>query len=422
MKNKLLLTIIFLLISIQVFAGGFQLNIRGAKAVAMGGAFTAIADDPSAVYWNASGLSFLKGTNFMLSSHLVAPQTSFRGVTPFVDKTRTENRVFFPTHLFVTHTLNEKFALGIGFTQPFGLGTTWDENWVGKYLAVETSLKTYVVPAVVSFRPIETLSISAGFLYGFADVAISRKGFIDIDPSSDDNPAILYDDAFVELEGSDKFAYGFNAGLTFRPNEFISVGASYTSEMEYEFEGTATTTAPSQFASQVPSGNITASLTTPQNFAIGLAVNVTKDLKLSGEYQYVGWSSYDTLAVDFENEAYTDIASPRLYKNSYILRLGGYYKLNEQVGLIGGFYFDKMPVDPENLNPSLADSDRLGFSFGIDAQLFEKLKIVGSYLYIVAKELTVDNSTQIYTPGGSKFNGTYNSIANIFSLSFVYSL
>ncbi|MCK7524344.1 MAG: hypothetical protein MZV64_45275 [Ignavibacteriales bacterium] len=74
------------------------------------------------------------------------------------------------------------------------------------------------------------------------------------------------------------------------------------------------------------------------------------------------------------------------------IRFGAYYKLNDQVGLMGGFYFDNMPVDPENLNPSLADSDRLGFSFGIDAQLFEKLKIVGSYLFIRAKELTVDNS------------------------------
>jgi long-chain fatty acid transport protein len=402
-----------MLISTNILAGGFQLNIRGAKAVAMGGAFTAIADDPSAVYWNASGLSFLKGTNFMLSSHLVAPQTSFRGVSPYVDKTRTENRVFFPTHLFITHTINDKFALGIGFTQPFGLGTTWDENWIGKYLAIETSLKTYVVPAVVSFRPIETLSISAGFLYGFADVMITRKSSIS---------NLFAADAFVELEGSDKFAYGFNAGVTFKPNKIISIGATYTSEMEYNFEGTATTTAPSQFASQVPSGNITASLTTPQNIAAGIAVDVTKELKLSAEYQYVGWSSYDTLAVDFENEAYTDIASPRLYKNSYIFRFGAYYKLNEQVGLMGGFYFDSMPVEPENLNPSLADSDRLGFSFGIDAQLFEKLKIVGSYLYINAKELTVTNSTQEYTPGGSKFNGTYNSIANIFSLSFVYSL
>jgi len=413
LKSRLLLLLVLTtLITANLFAGGFQLNIRGAKAVAMGGAFTAIADDPSAVYWNAAGLSFLQGTHIMLSSHLVAPQTSFRGVSPQVDRYRSENRVFFPTHLFASHTINDQWSIGLGFTQPFGLGTTWDENWPGKYLAIETGLTTYVVSPVVSFKPIKTLSISAGFLYGFANVKITRKS-----PLS----SLFADDAFVELEGSDKFAYGFNAGLMFRPKDFISIGASYSSEMEYEFEGTATTIAPSQFATQVPSGNITASLTTPQNIAAGIAVDVTKELKLSAEYQYIGWSSYDTLAVDFEDETFTDIASPRLYKNSYILRFGAYYRLNEQVGLMGGFYFDNMPVDPENLNPSLADSDRLGFSAGIDAQLFEKLKIVGSYLFISAKELTVDNSTQVYTPGGSKFNGTYNSIANIFSLSFIYS-
>jgi long-chain fatty acid transport protein len=414
LKSRLLLLLVLsTLITTDIFAGGFQLNIRGAKAVAMGGAFTAIADDPSAVYWNAAGLSFLQGTNIMLSSHLVAPQTSFRGVSPQVDRYRSENRVFFPTHLFVSHSINDQWSVGLGFTQPFGLGTTWDEDWPGKYLAIETGLTTYVISPVVSFKPFKTLSVSAGFLYGFATVKITRKS-----PLS----SLFADDAFVELEGSDKFAYGFNAGLMFRPTDFISIGATYSSEMEYEFDGTATTMAPSQFASQVPSGNITATLTTPQNIAAGIAVDITKELKLSAEYQYIGWSSYDTLAVNFEDNAFTDIASPRLYNNSYILRFGVYYRLNEQVGLMGGFYFDNMPVDPENLNPSLADSDRLGFSAGIDAQLFEKLKIVGSYLFISAKELTVDNSTQVYTPGGSKFNGTYNSIANIFSLSFIYSL
>ena len=33
----------------------------GARALAMGGAFTSIADDVSAGYWNAAGLAFLKG-------------------------------------------------------------------------------------------------------------------------------------------------------------------------------------------------------------------------------------------------------------------------------------------------------------------------------------------------------------------------
>ncbi len=402
-----------MLISTNIFAGGFQLNIRGAKAVAMGGAFTAVANDPSAVYWNAAGLTQLTGTNIMFSTHLIAPQTSFRGVLPSIERHRAENRVFFPTHFFISHSFNEKLSAGFGFTQPFGLGTTWDKDWPGKYLAIETGLRIYLLSPVVSYKLFESLSLSAGLQYGIAEVKITRRSPIS---------SLFEPDAFVELEGNDNSSFGFNAGLMFKPTNYLSLGASYMSEMKYEFSGTATTTAPSLFTGQVPSGNITAELTTPQNFAVGLAVDVSSRVKISAEYQFVGWSSYDTLAVDFENPLYTDIASPRLYNDSYILRLGGAYKFNDQVTFMGGIYFDKIPVDPENLNPSLADSDRLGFSFGIDAHIFENLNIVGSYLFIRAKELTITNSNQIIPPGNSRFNGTYNSIANIFSLSFIYNL
>ncbi len=360
-----------------------------------------------------AGLTQLKGTNIMFSTHLIAPQTSFRGVLPSIERHRAENRVFFPTHFFISHSFNEKLAAGFGFTQPFGLGTTWDEDWPGKYLAIETGLRIYLLTPVVSYKLFESLSLSAGLQYGIAEVTITRKSPIS---------SLFATDAFVELEGNDNSSFGFNAGLMFKPTNYLTLGASYMSEMKYEFSGTATTTAPSQFASQLPSGNITAELTTPQNFAFGVAVDVSSRVKLSAEYQFVGWSSYDTLAVDFENPSFTDIASPRLYNDSFILRFGGAYVFNDQVTFMGGVYFDKIPVDPENLNPSLADSDRLGFSFGIDAHIFEKLNIVGSYLFIRAKELTITNSNQVYTTGNSKFNGTYNSIANIFSLSFIYNL
>jgi long-subunit fatty acid transport protein len=37
------------------------------------------------------------------------------------------------------------------------------------------------------------------------------------------------------------FAWGFNAGIMFKPTKCIStIGASYHSEVKYEFEGTAT--------------------------------------------------------------------------------------------------------------------------------------------------------------------------------------
>ncbi len=105
-----------------------------------------------------------------------------------------------------------------------------------------------------------------------------------------------------------------------------------------------------------------------------------------------------------------------------MIRFGAQYDVTDDLSLLGGIYFDKNPVDPNNLSPSLPDSDRLGFSIGVDAQLTENLGVSGSYLFIRSSEVTVTNSTQEYTPGGAKFNGTYNSLANLLSFSFHYSL
>jgi hypothetical protein len=41
----------------------------GAKAVAMGGAFAALADDPSTIYYNPSGTAFLQGRQFLAGYH-----------------------------------------------------------------------------------------------------------------------------------------------------------------------------------------------------------------------------------------------------------------------------------------------------------------------------------------------------------------
>ena len=401
-----------MLVSSNIFAGGFQLNEHGARALAMGGAFTAVANDPSAIYWNGAGLAQLSGTHIMLGTSLIAPQSSFRGVYPDITRYNAKNLVFFPTHLFATHAFNEKWSVGLGFTTPFGLGTEWDDNWVGKYLAIKTTLMTFTFSPVVTYAPIKQIALSAGFVYSFANVEITRKTQLS---------TILAQDAFVDLNGDDSFAYGFNFGLMIKPVDYLSIGASYHSEVKYDFKGTAKTTGPAQFASLLPNGDITANLTTPQNIAVGVAVDITKQLKVSADYQFVGWSSYDVLAVDFADPKFEDIASPRNYKDSYIVRLGAGYQLNEQVNLMGGIYFDKNPVSSAYLNPTLPEADRLGLSFGVEGKIYENLTITGSYLFIRAKQLTVSDSQEIYSEPTSTFNGTYNSNANIFSVGFVYS-
>ncbi len=48
------------------YAGEFMLGGGGARAMALGGAFTAVADDPSAVFWNPAGLTAMPTRQLLL--------------------------------------------------------------------------------------------------------------------------------------------------------------------------------------------------------------------------------------------------------------------------------------------------------------------------------------------------------------------
>lgn len=401
----------FVLSASTVLGGGFQLNEHGSRPMGLGGAFTAIANDASAVYWNGAGLSFLKGTNILLGSALIAPATTFRGVTPAVDKTYMDKQVFLPPHFFVSHQITNSLSAGLGVSVPFGLGTRWPSDWIGRFLAVETELTVLSFPLVVSYAITDNFSISAGGSFSRASVTIKQA--TSFPP--------FEGEASVKLEGDDNSAFGYNFGLMWKPIEELSIGGSFRSEVKYSFEGTAVSTGPQQVAALLPHGDITAELTTPMNIQGGIAVKVMEKLRLSADFQFVGWSSYDTLGVQFKEDI-EDIASPREYEDTYILRFGAEYKANDNLSILAGVYFDKNPVNPDYVNPSLPDSDRLGLSVGVDAKILDNLGITGSYLFIRSSQLTVSNSREVYTAGDSKFNGTYNSKANLLSLSLYYTI
>jgi long-chain fatty acid transport protein len=370
----------------------------------MGGAFTAVADDPTAIYWNGAGLTQLSGFNFVLGGTMIAPASSFRGITPQTTEYKTDDQIFLPPHFFGSYRIDKDFSVGLGFTVPFGLGTKWADDWVGRYLALKTDLMVFTISPVIAYQITDGLSVSAALVYSFANVEITRKN----------SQAPFEGDAFVQLKGDDNSAFGYNLGLMYKPIETLSFGASFHSQIKYDFKGTAvSTTNQTELESRLPNGDITAGLTTPFNFAVGAAYDVLPGLKFSADFQYIGWSSYDTLTVDFTNPNFPDLASPRLYDDSYIVRLGSQIALGRQVDVLAGIYFDKNPVKPDYLNPSLPDANRVGLSLGFNIKVVDKFAISASYLHIFASQLSVDNSTEF-------FNGTYNSSANIAALSLSY--
>ena len=411
MLRKMLFTIVLTLLAISnANSGGFQINEQGAKAMGMAGAFTALADDPSAVYFNPAGITQLEGTQIMTGLTLITPFASFRGVSPQITEYKMKEQMFNPINLYLTHKLNDKLAAGFSVNNPYGLGSQWEEDWIGKYVAGKTEITTFFISSVIAYDLMDNLTISAGPIYALGEVEISKKTGL----------APFAGDAEVELKGEDNSAWGFSAGALYKAIEDqLSFGLSFKSETKFEFEGTVTSDGPVQLEDILPSGDISAKLTTPMNLTFGASYKLIPELTLTADYQYIGWSCYDTLAVDFKKNSEWNIKSPKNYENTYILRFGCEYSLNDNLDFRTGILYDNNPVKDEWVDPMLPDANRLGFNFGFGYK-FNNIIIDFAYLFLRFEQREITNSKVNYTDGNAPFNGVYNSDASLFGFNLSY--
>lgn len=396
-----------------IFPSGFQLNEFGARAMGMGGAFTAIANDPSAIFFNPAGITQLKGFNLAFGTNVITLGSSFRGPSPSITEHKLKNQVFTPIIMQSTYQYNDNLSFGFGLGNPFGLGTKWDDNWVGRYVTTEIEIRVFSAPLIASYKIFDNLSVGAGINYNYADVIIAKK--VNFSPFSTT-------DGNIRITGDD-FAPGFTFGILYKPTTELSLGVGYRSKVKYTFEGTTKAEAPAQLLAKLPKGKTSAKLTTPENLSLGISYKYD-NLLLSFDYQYVGWSSYDSLNINFSESNIVSKAY-RGFKNSYIIRFGLDYTLNEMTNLYAGIYYDKSPVEDKLLDPTLPDANRLGFSLGFGYKIYDNFNVDFSYLFLRMFERKIKNSDINYSGINgaiAPFNGVYNSYANLFSLTFRYSL
>ncbi len=386
-----------------LFSSGFQINEHGARAMSMGGAFTGLADDASAVYFNPAAMTALDGSQIMAGVTLIMPTATFRGIYPEVTEYEMEAQVFTPINFYYAHKFNDKFAAGLSVNNPYGLGSKWEDDWAGRFLAVETAIETFFITPSVGYEIIDGLSIGAGFSYVYANVFISKKL-----PLFTGN-----EEAMIEMEGDAPASFGYTGSIYYAPTETFSMGISYRSEVDVAYEGDATTDGPDMYTGLLPSGGIKADLTLPMSFTAGIAFKAMENLTITADYQFIGWSSYDKLEVTFDDNEAWNTAADRDYEDVFIIRGGLEYWINDMFALRTGITYDKHPVKDEMSEPSLPDSDRLGFNYGLGYSFNKNFTIDLAYMYLRFNEKTIDNSVE-------GFNGTYNSVAHLMGMNFSY--
>jgi long-chain fatty acid transport protein len=352
---------------------------------------------------------------------MIIPISSFAGPTPYsTAKTNMDSQVFFPINFYITHQITNDLSVGLGINNQFGLGTKWPQNWVGSQLAVETSVKTFFFTPVIAYKISPKLSISAGATIATGNVLISRMTA---------GAATGLPNFLLTLDSKTATAVGFTIAFLYKPDDKVQYGACYRSKSQFDITGTATSN-PATFPYPVapgtyiqlpyPNGDISATLTTPPDFTFGFSIKPIDKWTITADYQWIGWSSYDYLNVSFSTYKTPGTATllnesiPRLYQDTYILRVGTEYKVDDILSLRAGVYYDHNPIQDAYVDPTLPDADRIGICVGAGYNFTNTLRVDLAYELLLFQDRTITNSA-------FGFNGTYSNMAHLIGLNLSYN-
>lgn len=400
--------------SSMAYAGGFSVYEASIRANGMLGAFAAYADHVTTIYYNPAGLAGLEGFNFAGGATIIAPRSSFRGPLPFSNtEYEMEDQNFFVPNIYGSYQIKKGLTAGAGIYAPFGLGTKWDEGWVGRGESIESEIQTlFVNPAIGYTLPgfgIGKVHVGAGLMVGvYGEVKLSRA------------VRSFTPEGTFGLEGSLKQpGIGFNVGILYEPVDMITLGFTYRSQVEMEFEGDAVfTDLPVGFPSTARGG---ATIDMPASWVAAVKVEPIPGLKAEVDYVWWGWSSYDELVIEFDQTipalGGSTISSERNYEDTWQVRGGVEFSKLPFTGLTlrAGIAFDNNPIREQYVDPTLPDSDRWLFSGGITYSVTPLLDIDVSYIFVRTKERRIDHEDAV-------LRGVYNTYAHLPGIGITVNL
>ena len=171
--NLLILISIIFILNFLTFSSGFGVFTQGAAGLGQANAVVAHPVGPSSLYFNPALLNDLPGRQIELGTTVLYADRSIDLDSGGSED--SENNWHFPSNLYYTHQVNEKFSTGIGLFFPFGLATEWDDDYEGKYLGTSGEITSLNINPVVSYRLNDKLSIAGGFSLVYLDSTIKKK-------------------------------------------------------------------------------------------------------------------------------------------------------------------------------------------------------------------------------------------------------
>jgi long-chain fatty acid transport protein len=404
-----------------VHASGFAIDNQGTRAMGFAGAYVAQASDPSAIFYNAAGVAFLKGNQIYLSGGLGSYATSFTGEGPNPPAGTREESDRLLTVLpsfYYTHQVSSNLVLGLGFNAPFGTRSQWKnpDEFTGRYICTDCEIRSWGLNPTLAYKLEDRLAVGIGLDLRFSSFRLEQRVLASPNPFP-----VPTDVASLSVESATDTGIGFNVGLLASPSESVTLGLAYRHKIEASYDATADftqiltgdTVVDKAVALGLPSRQaVKVAHAFPSSFTAGLAVHHGY-WTIEGDLAWTFWSSFDRISLSYPDTPALSVSLPEDYESTWQGRIGAEYLLTDTWSLRGGYSYDHGPQPTSTVSPFLHDSNRHGFGLGGSWKHGQvRVDLLARYLYFVSRS----------TDGLNRYdyNGHYDTTSFHFGIALGY--
>ncbi|WP_428408613.1 OmpP1/FadL family transporter [Hyphococcus sp.] len=394
----------------SAMASGFSLNLQSAEAL---GAATAGAQatpaTPGNAFFNPASIVGVEGLETSLSFIGVLNDTSYEnadaalfGVVPVAGETEGEGVIgdaIIPTGAAAFKLSDHLFA-GVAVYAPFGFDTEYEDTSVLRYHGTYSKVLSGVIQPMVGFS-FGDWSIAAGPKFQYVD--ISLEGAID---AAGIESALLMtaavpgtDDAFVDVSAND-WGTGFVVGVQGAIGDRLTVGASFSSKIEHNLEGTAAFDISASTSGQTLAGlvglfqdtGVTSEFTTPGNIQFGLRFEANDKTRVLASGRQTRWESFDQLVLNFENPVQADEVTTQNWQNAWAGSVGVERDFGPAQTVRLGVMYEEDPANPDFSSPRVPGASRVWLAAGYSRDLSDRAELHLAASYAIAETTPLNES------------------------------
>jgi long-chain fatty acid transport protein len=399
-------------------AAGFALFEQGASGLgnAYAGA-SAVAEDASTIFFNPAGMTYLEGRQIVGALHLIKTNGDFdnkasapAGTRPLGGEGGEIGSLAGIPNFYYKQDISDQLKIGIGVGTPFGLKTEYDKNWLGRFQAIKSELKTVNINPSLAWKLNDQWSFGFGVSAMWAQAELTSAVNLGAAESSINN------------KGKD-WGFGYNLGAIYQVTPDTRLGLAFRSKVEQHLKGDARSpfTTLNGIPGRTLNTDITADLTLPETLSFSSFSRLDDRWGLLADVTWTRWSQFKTLSIMRDNGSNTILGSTEEHWNNTLrYSVGVNYRYTDTIKLRTGIAYDEEAIDNNHRTPRIPGNDRIWLSLGASWQYSPQTKFDVGYAHLFIKEARIHDDQTTLVPSKGLVVGKYDGSADILSMQFTH--